>query len=93
MGGSLAESNLTIAACQHHIPSFLQLVDQFSTSPELGVERGEEFSADSPSTTAPMTWWILPWMALSLANRAAETFRPVVTAGLKALREARAAEF
>jgi hypothetical protein len=40
-----------------------------------------------------MTWWILPWMALSLANRAAEAFRQVVTAGLKALREARVAEF
>ncbi|CAL3966831.1 unnamed protein product [Diplocarpon coronariae] len=54
----------------------------------------EEFSGHSPSTTAPMTWWILPEReAASLAKRALEALKPVETTGLKALLEARKAVF
>jgi hypothetical protein len=71
----------------------MKLLELFSSLPELDVDVGKNFRGDSPSTTAPITWWILPWRELSLANRAAEALKLVETAGLKALREARTADF
>lgn len=63
--------------------------------PKLVYVVAKEFSEYSPSTTAPMTWWILPCKALSvLANLAVAALNPVETAGLRAaVLEARRADF
>lgn len=69
--------------------SVLELSRRNSARLELVVDchrSKKNFPTNIPSTTAPMTWWILPVMALSVANRAPAALNPVETAGLKAHR-------